>query len=95
MNSIDAEWVIGSFKGDRAKSVQENADAGVGYSIIDSGGSGLNRQVVVAFRRAVDSPLPEHLQAVTDPFKIVKYEKMRLTRSGGGRENHNDIVHEN
>ncbi len=77
---ISAIWVVGSFDGEAAKSVQAHADAGIGYIILDSAGRGQSSTVVAAFRRAEDSPLPPHLEEVRDPAKIDKYEKIRKQR---------------
>lgn len=79
---MQCEWVIGRYKGDRAKSIKAHAEAGIGYIIVDVFGTGGAQEVVAVFRRACDSPLPDHLQLVRDPYKIQKYEKIFKQRSG-------------
>jgi len=76
------KWVIGRWSGKQAKSVEDHAAAGLTYFIIDASGRGEGREVVAAFRRACDSPVPEHLEVITDPFRIVEYEEKRKARMG-------------
>lgn len=77
-----AEWVVGVFEGQQAKSVIDHADAGLTYIVLERGGNKFNPQCTAAFRRAMDSPLPAHLIAVKDPKKIDEYERIRKSRSG-------------
>lgn len=79
---MEAEWVVGRFEGGKAKSVVEHGDAGIGYIILERGGSRGNSFCVATFRRAFDSPLPSYLERVVDPFKIQEYENIRKARQG-------------
>lgn len=79
---MKTEWVIGKYTGERAKSVAAQADAGIGYIIVDSFGTGVNREIIAAFRLPIDGLIPEHLQVVEDPHKIEKYNKMLRERMG-------------
>lgn len=76
------DWVVGRFKGDKAKNVINHAGAGLGYFILDTLGVGQSQTVIAAFRRACDSPIPEHLELVTDSKKIDKLEKMIKGKQG-------------
>mgnify|MGYP001580035113 CR=1 FL=1 len=69
-----AEWVVGHYRGKDAERVLGLGDEGIGYIILDRSGRGQTLEAVVAFRRAIDSPLPVFLEQVTDPKKIEKYE---------------------
>lgn len=83
MKSLECEWVIGRYKGERAKSVLAHSDHGISYIILDSStGRGVALEVLAAHRRACDSPVPQHLEKVTDQNKIAKYEKIRKERAG-------------
>lgn len=75
------EWVIGSFKGDKGKQVKELANAGVGYFVRQEAGRGTEYTVEVAFKRAIDSPTPEHL-VPADLFQSEKLEKLARQRMG-------------
>lgn len=84
-DAAQAIWVVGSYRGEQAKSVLAHAHAGVGsYQIMDSKGSKQNPEVVVAFLFVPDprDGIPEHLIEVVDPLKIQKFERKRLERSG-------------
>lgn len=82
MEIMQTEWVVGRYKGDRAKSVLAHANEGIGYIILDTTQTrGASLEVVAAFRRPKDSPRPEHLELVVDPYKIAKYEKQIKARS--------------
>lgn len=82
-DAMQSQWVTGRFSGDRAKSVLAHADEGIGYIILDSTNSrGASLEVVAAFRRSDNDAVPEHLERVTDPLKIRKYEKIRIGRHG-------------
>ena len=81
-SSIESEWVTGLYSGEAAKKVLSLANEGVGYYILDSNNNKLNPSALVAFRRAIDSPTPKHLEEVTDPFKIMGLEKRRIETSG-------------
>lgn len=80
-NTIRADWVIGVFTGDRAKSVKEHADAGIGYFIQMEEGRGMSHTVHAAFRRVADTPIPEHLNRAT-PAQVEKLEKLYRERTG-------------
>lgn len=80
--AIKYDWVVGRFKGDRAKSVINHTGAGMAYFVLDTIGVGQSQTVIAAFRKACDSPIPEHLELVTDIRKIEKLEKMRKERQG-------------
>lgn len=69
-------WVVGSYKGETAKSVLAHAASGVGYQILQQNGSGMALNVVAALRCSIQ-PLPEHLTEIKDPFKIQKLENQR------------------
>lgn len=80
-NGIKSEWVIGTYTGDRAKSVKAHADAGMGYFIRSESGRGTAYEVEAAFLRATDSPLPEHL--VKANFgQAQKLDRLRNERLG-------------
>lgn len=75
------EWVIGVYTGERAKSVKEHADAGIGYFIQKEEGRGVTYTVYAAFRRAVETLRPDHLELAT-PAQVEKLEKLYNARSG-------------
>lgn len=72
---IECVWVIAVYRGAQAKRVGALADAGVSYITVDRDSSS---SITVAFRYVIgEDGLPHHLQEVTDPWKIQKYEKLR------------------
>lgn len=79
MSGIETVWVIGRFKGDRAKSVKQHADAGLGYFIREEGGRGTVYEVEAAFRWPVVGPLPHHLQECTID-QSMKLDRLRANR---------------
>lgn len=80
--SVEAQWVVGVFEGLRGKSVLEHANQGSGYLILENKGNKNSPYVLAAFRYAGPMPVPEHLEKVTDVFKVQDYEQKRLRRSG-------------
>ncbi len=80
-NTITSQWVIGSFTGERAKSVKLHADNGIGYFIQQEAGAGMNYTVVAAFKRAMNTVLPEHLQ-LANPYQVEKLNHMQAARNG-------------
>lgn len=81
--AIRSAWVVGSYIGENAKHILANASAGVGsYIILDQSGSNIKPSCTVAFRKAIDGPLPDHLLEVKDPRKIRQYEDTRKERQG-------------
>lgn len=83
----NSSWVVGRYTGARAKSVAAHAEAGIGYIMLENQGTSNNPDILVAFQ-STSNPLPEHLTPVTDPIKIMKYEKIRHQRMGlDGRHN--------
>lgn len=78
---MEYQWVIGKFNGEKARSVLDHAGAGIGYFIRQQNGVGKNIEVEAAFRRAMDSPIPEHLVEAT-PKQVEVLEKMLNERSG-------------
>lgn len=79
--SIQSEWVLAKYKGEKAVQQEALAQAGVGYILVDSSGTGKNREIIVAFRRIVDGPRPDHLTPVSWD-KVKEYEKTRIQRQG-------------
>lgn len=75
-------WVIGEFSGKKAKSALDHASHGIGYIILDEGGSGHNPTCMAAFRRVSSEPLPDHLTEVTDSKKIDELERRRKAMQG-------------
>lgn len=82
MSSMQPSWVVGVFEGERARSVLDHADAGIGYIILERAGKGRNQTCLAAFRRMMDSPLPPEFTEVKNPTKIAEYESRRLSRAG-------------
>ena len=80
--STSAYWVCGGFENNQAKQVIAHADAGIGYLVLDRGGSRHNPVVTVAFIWANNQPLPAHLERVIDHQKIEKYNKQLAERQG-------------
>lgn len=78
---MKAEWVIGVFTGERAKSVKDHADAGIGYFIQKEEGRGVTYTVHAAFRRAVAGLRPDYLEMPT-PTQIEKLENLFKGRTG-------------
>lgn len=73
-------WVIGTFRGARAISVKQHADAGIGYFVREeNNGRGNTYEVEAAYRRPNDSPVPEHL-IVADAYQIQKLEALYEAR---------------
>lgn len=81
-DAMMAEWVVGRFEGGRARSVIEHGDAGIGYIILERGGSRANVFCMAAFRRPCDRPRPSYLEPVVDPVKFQEYENIRKARQG-------------
>lgn len=79
------EWVIGRAIGDRAKSILDHAHAGMGYQILEQGKQGNQAFCLYAFRRAMDSPVPDHLTRVVDPFMLKKLNDREDQRRGMDR----------
>lgn len=82
MNTMRTEWVTGYYIGERAKSIIEHANAGIGYFIIQQGRQGNQATCLAAFQRATDSPVPEHLDVVRDARMIAKLDKRHEQRNG-------------
>lgn len=76
------EWVIGRYIGEQAKSVIAHANAGSGYFLLDQGKQGVQQTCLAAFRRAMDSPVPDHLDRVVDPFMVKKLNDRYEQRHG-------------
>jgi hypothetical protein len=85
---MSAEWVVGRYTGERAKSVMDHANAGIGYFILQQGGKGTGMWCLAAFVRPLDSPTPEHLTRVTDRSQLAKLEARRNARMGQGNQNY-------
>lgn len=83
--AMQVEWVLGRFIGDRAKSVIDHANAGMGYFIIEQGKQGNQQTCLAAFRRAMDSPVPEHLDLVRDMSMLRKLNDRHDARHGTDR----------
>jgi hypothetical protein len=79
---MHVEWCIGRAVGDRAKSIIDHANSGVGYFIMEQGKQGAQTFCLYAFRRAADSPVPEHLTRVVDPFQQKKLDDRYNSRHG-------------
>lgn len=80
MNNIESIWVVGVYKGERAKSIKLHAEKGVGYYIRSESGRGDTLEVEAAFRWvASNGPLPEYLLEC-DPFQVKKLEALRAKR---------------
>lgn len=67
------EWVKGRYTGKKATSVIEHADEGIGYIIIEKGKDKNEAFVIAAFRRALDSPRPHHLEELSE-YELRKVE---------------------
>jgi hypothetical protein len=72
--TMKIEWVIGRAIGDRAKSIMDHANAGIGYFIMESGKQGNQQTCLYAFRRAADAPVPDHLTVVVEYHRIQKLD---------------------
>lgn len=81
---MQTEWCIGRAIGDRAKSIIEHANAGIGYFILEQGRQGNQATCLYAFRRAVDGPTPESLTKVID-FAMIRKLDARADSRGGDR----------
>lgn len=81
---IEYEWVSARYDGKKADDIAAMAHYGVGYYIMADSGKGNTREVIAAFRRAIDSPTPEHLMAIRDYDKIKDLEDKHLNRMGIG-----------
>lgn len=79
---MPVEWVIGRAVGDRAKSIIAHANAGIGYFVLEQGKQGSQAFCLYATRRVMDSPLPEHLNLVTDPIMLKKLDDHLARRQG-------------
>lgn len=79
---MNYEWVSGSYEGEKATKVAGLANSGIGYYILADTGGRSNRQIVAAFRRAVDGPTPHHLLVVRNGSKVDDLEKQFKTRMG-------------
>lgn len=79
---MKATWYTGRALGDRAKSIIDHANAGIGYFIIEQGKQGNQQTCLYAFLRADDSPAPEHLTKVTDRFMLKKLNDRDAARHG-------------
>src|SRR5579871_2284128 len=75
------EWVVGVYKGDRAKSVRSHADAGIGYFIREVRGKATSYEVEAAFRRPIDGPRPNHLLLATE-YQAKEIDKLYQQRHG-------------
>jgi|SRR5579884_329894 len=78
---MECEWVIGVYKGDRAKSVRSHADAGIGYFIREERGKATSYEVEAAFRRPIDGPRPDHLLLATE-YQAEKLDEQYQQRHG-------------
>jgi hypothetical protein len=90
-NTIAYEWVIGSWKGERAKSVKAHADSGIGYFFQRDAGTGPNYTVMAAFRRAMDGFRADHLESA-NPMQVQKLEALWRKRQGIKDEADRDTV---
>lgn len=89
MNSkppMPSQWVIGKYKGQRAQYIKGLADAGIGYFIREESGKGGSLEITAAFRRPMDSPLPDHL-LLANHFQVEKLNNLLLVRNGQDRLN--------
>lgn len=69
-------WVLERTEGDRAKSIQAHADAGMTYYVVDQGRAGNKPWVLAAFKRMhANGPLSPHLQIVTDAQMIASLNR--------------------
>lgn len=71
-SEINAEWVVGRFLGEQAKSVLAHANMGIGYKILSQGKQGNGTWVLAAFKRGIGQMLPDHLTRVTDPLQVAR-----------------------
>lgn len=78
---MDFTWVVGFYKGKKAESIRDHANAGIGYFILDQFGKGNGLEIEAGFRRANDSPIPNHLVKAS-PDVAANLEQMRRSRSG-------------
>lgn len=67
-------WVIGFFdpRSDRGKSIQNHAEAGVGY-IIQNKDRLKTDKIIAAFKYPANRPIPPHLQAAS-PIQVERLE---------------------
>ncbi len=91
-SSIQAEWVTALYSGEAAKKVIALASDSVGYQLLDSNNNKLNPSALVAFRRIIDGPLPDYLDRVTDPVKIMELERKRIETSGMRASKGGDVI---
>ena len=76
------EWVIGKYEGVGASKIVELAHSNVGYYLLEEGGRGGTKEAIVAFKRPIDGPTPEHLEVIDEPKTIQKYERLACLRMG-------------
>jgi hypothetical protein len=79
---MNYEWVSAKYDGEQATRVAESANAGIGYFKLADNGRGNTREVIVAFKRPIDSPTPDHLLPILDITKIEDLEKKMCLRKG-------------
>lgn len=79
--TIKTKWVLGRYTGKEAKRVMDMAHNGLGYFIIDQPEKG-DAWIVAAFRRPMDTPLPSHLEEITDYRLSDKLNIKRIERQG-------------
>lgn len=77
---MEYQWVIGRFEDEQAERVQAYADKGIGYFVQKAEGKGKGRIVTAAFKRAIDGPLPDHLDLATI-YQVEKLENMEHRRN--------------
>jgi hypothetical protein len=78
---MPAVWVAAHYTGERAKSVALHVKEGIGYFILEQPAQG-SAWIKVAFRLALDRPVPEHLIKITSPAMIRRLEDQRKDRIG-------------
>lgn len=83
---MEYEWVSAKYDGKSADTVSALANSGIGYFILADSGRGNTREVIAAFRRAIDSPTPDHLLPIIDSHKIKDLERKHLNRMGIGEK---------
>ncbi len=67
--TVKAVWVTGKFEGMAASHVLAHPHS---YCIFKSGGAGLGKFCIAAFRKVLDGPLDHHLSVITDVKVIEK-----------------------
>lgn len=76
MSNILSIWVKARYTGQRAKSVLEHANAGIGYIVLERPETG-SGWVVAAFRR-ISGPLPPGVEQIKDPRMLDALDKKMM-----------------